>query len=277
MYGKKLSPRKEWHLTYTNDWNRNIQSTTAWRINKLYASEFMPLSLHGVSLSSFRQQSLTFSTRFSFNEKRYEDHLQRIYISNTKPVIYSTLEAGQYHISGNTGYYGKIIGEIRQNVRLNLGYWNYYIETGWIFGRVPYPFLEYSPGNEPSGISFYQFNRMKYLEFAHDKYIQLHNKFIFNGIFFNYIPVIKHFNLREMIALKAVFGGMSDRHRKVLDFPDPALFPDYLRKMNNPYLEASFGITNILSILTIQMNYRITNNHKGYAAWKFAMGLKFSF
>lgn len=273
----KISPRKEWMLSYANDWNKNIESMTLLRFNELFSNDFMPMSINDVELSSLRQQSLTFVTRFSFDEKKYEDHLQRIYVQNRKPVVYATLETGRFQINGGENYYGKIIGSIKQNIQLNIGQWNYLAETGFVFGRVPYPFLEFSAGNEPSGISFYQFNRMKYMEFGYDKYVQLNNEFIFNGILFNHIPLIKHLNLRELVQLKVVFGGLSDRHRELLDFPDSTLYPHYLRKLQNPYIEGGIGITNVFRIFTVQLNYRFTNVYDGITPWRISTGLRFGF
>lgn len=275
--GPKISPRQEWSFSYSNDWNRNIESMTYIRANKLFQNGNMPLVHNGEALNSFTQQSITSVTRFSFDQTKYEDHLQRIYVDSRKPVIYAILEAGQYQIAGKTDYYGKIMGSVKQNVRLTVGEWNYLVNAGIVLGRVPYPFLEVPPGNEPSGITFSQFNRMKYMEFASDKYIHLYNEFIFNGILFNHIPLIKHLNLREMVSVKMAFGSLSDKHRQVLDFPDPALYPHYARKMQNPYIEASVGITNILRIFTVQLNWRFTNIYEGITPWKVSLGLRMGF
>ena len=274
---EKISPRKEWLFSYSNDWNRNIESKTSVRINKLFADECMPMSVNGIGLRSFTQQSITSATRFSFGEKKYEDHLQRIYIQNRNPVIYATFEAGRYNIDNAAGYYGKIIGSIKQNVRLDIGDWSYMAQAGQIFGRTPYPFLEIPQGNEPTGINFYQLNKMRYFEFGLDKYIQINNEFIFNGLIFNHIPLIKHLNFRELVALKVIVGDLSDRHREVLDFPNRNEYPSYLRKMKNPYVEGSIGMTNLFRIFTVQLNWRFTNIYEDISPWKVSAGFRLGF
>jgi len=273
----KISPRREWSFSYSNDWNRNIESRTFLRFHELFSADFMPLSVNGTELSSIQRQSLTFVTRFSFDDRKLDDHLQRIYIQNRKPVIHSILEIGRNNVGGNIEPYGKIIGSIRQNVRFNLGTWNYLAEAGWIFGRVPFPFLETPPGNEPGGINFYQFNRMQFFEFGLDRYIRFNNEVIFNGILFNHIPLIQRFNFRELLTLKVVVGDLSDRHREVLDFPNPAIFPHFLRPLQNPYIEGGIGITNILRILTVQLNWRFTNHYEGIVPQRLNLGIRVDF
>jgi hypothetical protein len=273
----KISPRREWSFSLSNDWSKNIETTAYFRINELFNSEFLPLSVNGTGLSSFRQQSLTFATRFSFNQRKLEDHLQRIYITNNKPVIYSILEVGQYNINGKAEQYGKIAGAMKQRVRFDIGTWNYIAEAGWIFGRVPYPLLEIPAGSEHGGINLHRYNRMHYSEFGFDKYIRFNNEFIFNGILFNHIPLIKHLNFRELIALKMIVGDLSDRHREVLDFPNPSEFPNYLHPFQNPYIEGAIGITNILRIFTVQMNWRFTNNYEEISPRSVSAGLRIEF
>jgi len=273
----KVSPRREWSFSYSNDWNRNIESTTFFRLHELFSADFMPLSLNGTDFSSIRRQSLTFVTRFSFDDRKLDDHLRRIYIRNQKPIIHSILEVGRSEVGGNFEPYGKIIGSMRQTVRFNLGTWNYLAEVGWIFGRVPFPFLETPPGNEPGGINFYQFNRMQFFEFGFDRYIRMNNELIFNGILFNHIPLIQRLNFREILALKVVVGDLSDRHREVLDFPNPAIYPHYLRQLRGPYIEGAIGIANILRIFTVQLNWRFTNNYEGIIPQRLGFGVRIDF
>ncbi|MDL2290256.1 DUF5686 family protein [Paludibacteraceae bacterium OttesenSCG-928-F17] len=271
--GEKLSPRKEWLFSYSNDWNRDIESRLYVRSNKLFSNDALPLYKDSVPLNSITQQSLTVSTRFSFNQNRYEDHTQRIYIDNTKPVIYATLEAGRSKVQNNFHYYGKILGSVKQIVPFSIGEWTYLAEAGWVFGNVPYPSLEIISRDDPGGINFYKYFQTDYFEFAADKYVRFYNELVFNGIVFNYIPLIKHLNLREFIALKGAVGGINKKkHEEILDIPDM-----YVHDMKNPYLEGSIGITNILRIFRIQFNYRFTNHHPGLKPWSITFGLRFGF
>jgi len=235
------------------------------------------LSVNGVELSSFRQQSLTLATRFSFNERKFDNFMQRIYIRNSMPVIYGILEAGQYNVGGQTGNYGIILGSIKQRVPFGFGTWNYIAQAGWVFGTVPFPLLEMPIGSQSGGINLFRFNRMHSAEFAFDRFVSFNNELIFNGIVFNHIPLINRLNLRELLAFKMIVGDLSDRHRTVLDFPNPSAFPHYLHPFQNPYIEGAIGINNILRVLTVQLNWRFTNIYDGIIPGRMSAGFRVDF
>lgn len=276
-YGLRSSPRKEWALSYLFDWTNDVESSLYLRHNTLFSNNDMPLYKDGQSLKSISQQSVTFSTRFSFGERKYEDHLQRIYIHNSKPVIYGTIELGQSIVGGRTYNYSKILGSLKQSIQLGIGEFNYLLETGVVTGKMPYPLLEITSRTSPRGISYFNYHNMNLMEFASDNYFRIHSEFIFNGILFNHIPLIKYLNLREVIAFNVATGELSDKHWSVLDRPDPTIYPLYMKDMKSPYLEASFGITNIFRIFRIQLNWRITNIYEGINPLGFSAGVRFGF
>lgn len=259
----KMSERKEYSVTFSNDWNSDIESSIYLRSNQLFANTSMPMELNGINAAPFlQQQSVTVSTRFSFHERAYDDHLQRIHIANNMPVIYSTLEAGNFQLGNKTGQYGKIIGSIKQNIRLDIGQLNYIAEAGWIVGNVPYPLLEVPPGSETGGYSTYQFNMMNYMEYAADKYVNLHSELMLNGLILNQIPLIKELNLREMFSFHMAYGSLSESHKLLLDYPG------YMNPLNKPYMEVGVGLTNILHIFTLQSVWRLTDlNHSRVIPW----------
>ncbi|MDR3652888.1 MAG: DUF5686 family protein [Paludibacter sp.] len=269
----KMSERKEYSVTFATDWNSDIESNIYLRANQLYANASMPMAINGTNVASFlKQQSATFSTRFSFNERTYDDQMQRIYITNSNPDIYSTVELGNFQLGNKSGKYGKIIESIKQNVRLDFGQLNYVAEAGWIFGNVPYPLLEVPPGSETGGYSTYQFNMMNYMEYAADKYVNLHSELMLNGLIMNQIPLIKYLNLREMFSFHMTYGSLSDSHRLQLDYPT------FMNPLNKPYMEVGVGLTNILHIFTLQSVWRLTDlNHAGVIPWGIRGCLNLSF
>jgi hypothetical protein len=191
--------------------------------------------------------------------------MQRIYISNTKPVIYSILEAGNYSFGNKSGNYGKIAALMRQFVKFDIGQFNYIAEAGVILGNVPYQLLQIPPGSETGGYSTFQFNMMNYMEYVSDKYINLHTELMLNGLIMNQIPLIKKLNLREMCSFNVAYGSLSDSHKLQLDYPV------YMNPLNKPYAEIGVGLTNILGIFTLQSVWRLTDlNHTGLDGKKVA-------
>lgn len=248
-----MNGRKEFAATFSTDWNTDIESSLYLRSNKIYSSIWLPLERGLTRFNDIQANSLTLSTRFSFNEKSYDDHLQRIYADNYNPVIYAIAEAGNFTAGIKTGNYARLTGIIKQTVPFALGNWNYAIEGAYIFGSVPYPLLELPAGSQTPGFKRYQFSMMKFLEYATDHYVAMHNELIMNGIVFNQIPIIKHLNMREMLSFKVMYGGLSNRHRSVLDFPV------FTYPLNKPYAEVGVGINNLLNVLTIQSVWRLTD------------------
>jgi len=269
----KMSERKEYSASFATDWNQDVESNLYLRSNKLTANESMPMNVDNISAAAFlRQESATVSTRFSDDERTYDDHMQRIYIANNKPVIYGILEYGKYMFGNKTGQYGKIMGAVKQFMRFDFGQFNYIADAGIILGNVPYPLLGIPAGSESGGYSSYQFNLMNYMEYAADKYINLHTELILNGLLMNQVPLIKNLNLREMFSFNLSYGGLSDSHRLQLDYPD------YMHPISKPYMEVGVGFTNIFHIFTLQSVWRLTDlDHKGAGSWGLLGCLNFSF
>lgn len=250
----KVAERSEILYSISNDWSKDIESTLYLRHNNLFANSSMPMNLNGASIAvSLLQQSITLATRFSFGERKYDDHMQRIYISNSKPVVYGILEAGQYKFANQSGNYAKISANMRQFYKFDVGQLNYILDAGVIFGNVPYQLLEVPPGSETGGYSTFQYNMMNYMEYAADKYVNLHTELMFNGLIMNQIPLIKELNLREMCSLNLAYGSLNDSHRLLMDYPG------YMNPLNKPYMEIGVGFTNILGIFTLQSVWRLTD------------------
>lgn len=258
----KISRRSEIMYSLSNDWTSGIESTLYLHQNTLFANAYLPMQSGTTSYNSLKQQSVTLSTRFSFGEKKYDDYMQRIYIANTKPVIYGTLEYGRYQFGNQSGNYGKLSALMRQFYKFDIGQFNYILDAGWIFGNVPYPMLEMPPGSETGGYSTFQFNMMNYGEYVADKYVNLHTELMFNGLIMNQIPLIKELNLREMCSFNMAYGGLDNSHLNQMDLPS------YMYPLNKPYMEVGVGLTNILGIFTLQSVWRLTDlNHPGTIPW----------
>ena len=269
----KISERNEYTLSFDNDWNRDVESSLYVRSNRLFANKDLPLAIGNVPVAnSMLQQSATVSTRFSFDERTYDNHMQRVYISNNMPVIYSIVEAGKYQLGSKAGQYGKIMGVIKQFIRFEYGQFNYNANAGIILGNVPYPLLGIPAGSESGGYGFYSFNLMDYMEYASDKYVNLHTELMLNGLIMNQIPLIKNMNLREMVTFKMAYGSLSDSHKQQADYPV------FMNTYSKPYMEVGVGLTNILHIFTLQSVWRLTDlNHPGVSPWGLLGCLSLSF
>jgi len=250
---QRLNERKELTFSFLNDWNTNVESSIYFRSIYQLSNEFLPFKINDVYCNSIQQNSITFSTRFSFDEKTFEDHLQRIYMYNHKPVIYMILEGGEYKVGNKKNNYGKLAGIVKQNTQFNWAQLNYWLEGGWLIGKVPYSLLAFQPGCE-GGYGFYRFSMMDYMQYAADKYFQFHGELIFNGRVWQKIPVIKYLTLKEFFTFKMTVGDLSSSHQEVLDFPS------YIIPLQKPYYEVGIGFANILHLFNVQSIWRFTEN-----------------
>ena len=100
-------------------------------------------------------------------------------------------------------------------------------------------------------------------EFVSDHYASLDIDHFFGGFFFNKIPGLKRLKLREVVAAKILYGGLRDQNNPVLNpsqmkFPTTNGLTTTYSLTGKPYVEASVGIYNILSIIRLDLVKRFT-------------------
>lgn len=268
----KVSRRHEFAAWLNTDFSDDVELGMHYRNNRIFSAVALPFTLVSQTFNNIQQQQLTVNARFSFGERVYNDHLQRIYATTYKPVIYTTLSGGKYLIGNQAGKYAKLTASVKQSVKFGIGQWNYAIEGGTILGKVPYQLLETPAGSETDGYKRYQFTCMNYMEYAADNYVLMHNELNFNGIILNNIPLIKHLNLRELMSFKMFYGTLSNKHTQVMDFPTTIYTPD------SPYMEVGVGVSNILRLFTLQSVWRLTDLHHPDAdRWGLRASIRVSF
>ena len=87
----------------------------------------------------------------------------------------------------------------------------------------------------------------------------------FKGAIFNKLPLLKHIKIREVIGIKAMYGSLRDENNPylnldLLQFPtDSKGKPTTFIMDETPYIETSFGLTNIFKFLRIFMKQKLIN------------------
>jgi hypothetical protein len=105
---------------------------------------------------------------------------------------------------------------------------------------------------------------MNFMEFASDHYVSLNLDHSFNGFILNKIPLVKKLQLREMVAVKILYGGISNEnnpahHKELFRLPEAASGIPYTYSLDKmPYVEASVGISNIFKLLRVELVKRFT-------------------
>ena len=156
-------------------------------------------------------------------------------------------------------------------------------EGGKIFGQVPYPLLVLHRANQTFFYQQESYNMMNFLEFVSDHYASVNIYHNFQGFILNRIPLLKKLQWREVLTLKALWGGvdqinMPTADNRLLRFPTDNGLPITYTLDGKPYLEGSVGIGNIFHLLRIDYVQRLNYlDHTNVSKWGIRGKLKFEF
>ena len=135
------------------------------------------------------------------------------------------------------------------------------IKGGHVWSKVPFPNLMIPNANLSYTLQPESFACLNPMEFINDTYAQWGMTYWANGVIFNYIPLLKKLKLRESIMFNGIVGHLSSRN-------DPSLHPElygfpaeaHVQRMRGwlPYMEAAFGVDNILNLFRIDYVWRLT-------------------
>jgi hypothetical protein len=204
---------------------------------------------------NIRNTEVRLNVRFAYKEKYINGDFSRISLGTKWPVMqFNYAKSLQNAFQGEYDYQ-KVVLNVSDRVRLIslLGYTDYIVEAGKIFGTLPYPLMELHGGNETYVYDYMAYNMMKYYEFTSDQYASVGVFHHFEGIFFNKIPLVKKLKWREVVTCKALWGSVNDKNRNAL------IFPTTLNALGNePYVEVSAGIENIFKVFRVDALWRST-------------------
>ena len=119
------------------------------------------------------------------------------------------------------------------------------------------------------------------MEFLNDRYASLNLSYDMNGKLFNRIPLIKKLKWREYVAVKGVWGQLTDKNNPVKNTSDDVIFkfPNNSYTFGNtPYWEVVAGVHNIFKFFGIDYVRRLNYlNHANVDKWGIRMGFLMSF
>lgn len=197
---------------------------------------------------------IRFLTRFAYNEKYVDGTFSRASLGTKYPILQAQYTLGVKDLFFSDYNYQKLSFNIDDRIRINpIGYFDYVVEYGKTWGKLPYPLMTIHGGNETYIYDIYAYNAMNYYEFVSDEYASLTISHHFDGFFLDRIPLMRKLKWREVAGGKALVGRVSDKNKNVL------IFPDFLHTLNKgPYMEASAGIENIFKIFRLDAVWRLS-------------------
>jgi len=258
---KKIMRIKSYSITHEKQWVNgyttkfNLQSKTFFATPNVF--DFKQNQPNGtVFIDKFSVAEIGIEQHIAFGQKFFENTYYRFEGFSKKPIIDIKYKLGLKNIGGGDYAYHKLELNFFQRLPSRIGYSYIFIDAGKIFGDIPYPLMFIPLGNE----NFYyyrdSYNVMGEFEFASDQFSSFWLEHHFDGVIFNRIPLISKLNLRSLVSAKALIGNVKQSNL------DNAAFPFDMRVPYNWYVEAGFGIENILQLLRVDCYWRVTQRNQ---------------
>jgi hypothetical protein len=213
-------------------------------------------------------------SRFAYNEKFVDGEFTRVSLGTHYPILQAQYTLGIKNLFGSDYNYQKLNVSMDDRIRINpIGYFDYILSYGKVWGQIPYPLLELHGGNETYIYDIYAYNSMNYYEFVSDEFASATISHHFDGFFLNKIPLMKKLKWREVVGGKAVIGTVNDKNREQL------IFPSTLHALNKgPFMEVTAGIENIFKVFRIDGVWRLTYlDHDKALPFSIKASLQFTF
>lgn len=266
-------------LTFEREEDWGFKTTLAFKTeeneatNQLY---FTPLSQSAEQISEFRGSSkipsngsyrtteLRAELRFAPGETFINTKQRRLKVNLDAPVFTIGHTMGLKDVLGGDYKYNYTEASIYKRFWMNSwGKVDIYLRGGIQWDKVPYPLLCMPATNLSYIIQDQTFQLINNMEFLNDRFVSADISWDLNGKIFNRIPLIKKLKWREYIAVKCLWGDLSDKNNPFLpeNADDEILmhFPEGSHLMNRrePYVEMAFGIHNIFKIMHVEYVRRL--------------------
>ena len=241
----EFQAKKEWRKGFHNE--LKLSST------KIQSSPFVPfVDLNGAVVPSIKCTEIMFGIRYAPGEEIVQDRFERNILSNFKPTFNLKLTKGFKGILGGEFDYFKIHAGLYDKLNINpIGFSNYYVQVGKIWGNVPFPLLKIHEGNETYSYDIFAFNLMNYQEFVSDTYASIFWEHHFAGFFTNKVPLFRKLKWREVVGTRVLWGDFNAENHSTI------LLPNEMKGLGKkPYTEFSVGVENIFKFLRVDGVWR---------------------
>ncbi|MFM9825992.1 DUF5686 family protein [Flavobacterium sp.] len=216
-----------------------------------FSLDYYTDALNTVKRSDVKQSEFNLQIEYTPNRKTIGYGVERDFADSPYSRFFVNYSHGFKGFFNSDFKYEKFQLHYKQPIIIGpLGRSNVIVELGKTFGTIPLGLMSVIPGNQTYFSIDNTFNNLNFYEFVTDEYATLQWNHNFNGRFFSRIPFMRKFNWREIIAVKAVYGTISDANKAInasgLIYKAP----------EKPYFEYSAGIGNIFKVLRIDFSWR---------------------
>lgn len=212
----------------------------------------------------FRTTELRAELRFAPGETYINTKQRRLKINLDAPVFTVSHTLGLKDFLGGDYRYNYTELSIYKRFWMNSwGKIDCYVRGGIQWDKVPFPLLCMPATNLSYIIQDQTFQLINNMEFLNDRFASAEVSWDFNGKLFNRIPLIKKLKWREYLAVRCLWGDLSDKNNPYLagnaNDNTIMMFPSgsYVMNPKTPYVEVSAGIHNIFKIVHIEYTRRL--------------------
>jgi hypothetical protein len=212
-------------------------------------------------LPHFTRSEIILETTLAYGAQWLRGRVKRRALRGEYPAINIRYTAGLKGVLGSGYEYHGLRCSIGDRTRIKpIGYSDWDIQFGKIWGTIPYPLMEIHLGNDTYMYDLTGWNLMNYFEFVSDQFAQIRIEHFFEGFFLNKIPGIRKLKWKEVITAKALIGSISDQNKMHMALP-PNTYELIDQRTGEyvPYVELGFGIENIFNLLRLDFIYRATH------------------
>ena len=273
---------------YVREFGKNLRYTVGfknWKQTPAGDITYQKVSDNNL-LKDLTTSEISGEFRWSPNEQFYQGRNYRIPIINRYPIFNLRVIAGVKGLMNGEYNYKNVSLRMDKRIYLSqLGYTDFSIEGGYIFGQVPFPLQTIHRANQTYAYQVDAYNLMNFMEFVSDRYAASNLDFYFNGFFFNKLPLIKKLKLREVASFKILYGGTRDENNPdktagQLKYPTDVITGQQTTFALNktPYVEVSVGIANIFKLIRVDVVKRLTYvDNPGITTWGLRTKVRFDF
>ena len=221
--------------------------------------------------SELEQAEVSFNVEYTPKRKPIGFAVERYNADSPFTRLFVNYRQGFKGLFSSDFNYQKIQVYFKQPIIIGpLGRSNIIAELGKTFGTIPLGLMSVVPGNQTYFTIDNTFSNLNFYEFVTDQYATLQWDHNFNGRLLSRIPFMRKLNWREIIAVRGVFGTISEENTNInaseLIYKAP----------EKPYWEYSAGIGNIFKVFRIDFSWRGNYLNSPDAA-KFAVKGSFGF
>jgi hypothetical protein len=256
----KLTMTREYQVAYEHEWVQGLSTTFTLDHREIFplgSTVFIIYPSQGdtVTMRSIYTSEARFRLRLSFKEQYISGQFYRYTISSHYPIIQIDYSYGFPNVFKSDFEFQRLDFTFQQWFNFaTIGWSKYIIQTGKIWGTLPYSLLKIHDGNQTFFFDEYSSNLMNYYEFVSDEYIYAYYTHHFEGLLFNKLPGIRNLKWREVAYIQGVYGNLTGNNTTY------SAFPDHLRSFNKQiYWETGVGIENIFRFFRIDCIWRLSH------------------